>query len=93
MSIELPKTARGAAVEMTEEEAANERRYTHPDLHRRVDVDATGDPGTDYPLMPRDADGNPYQQRIKLGIWDGVNSYRLTETYTHDEESETCEIP
>lgn len=93
VSTELPTTARGAAVEMTEEEVAREGRYTNPDLHRRVDVDEQGDPDVDYPLMPRDKDGNPFPQRIKLGVWDGINSYRLTETFTHDEESETCEIP
>lgn len=115
--------------------------YTHPNLHRRIYLDApyeaapdyftyvadmatesnsplvtegsvnlqgeragswadmtaengTPDPAVHtYPLMPFDKDGIPYDQDIVLGVWDGLHSYRTTTTYTHDEESTTCEIP
>lgn len=70
--------------------------YTNPNLHRRIDLEAVE--GTDpltsnYPFMHYDEDSDPYKQSIVLGVWDGLNSYRTTTTYIHDEESETCEIP
>lgn len=65
--------------------------YTHPNLHRRIDLEAIGD--SEYPFMYYDENGLPYNQSIVLGVWDGFNSYRTTTTYIHDEESETCEIP
>lgn len=74
--------------------------YTHMNLHRRIDDDPFNNserevdptPGH-YPFVYYDAEGHPYKQVVKLGVWDGVNSYRTTETLTHDEESTTCEIP
>ena len=70
-----------------------EHRYTNPDLHRRVDMDAEIPQGSDYSFVQYDEDGNPYKQDIVIGVWDGIHSYRTTTTYTHDEESTTCEIP
>lgn len=67
--------------------------YTHPNLHRRIDDDPIYPPGVHFPFVHYDADGNPYKQTIALGVWDGVHSYRTTTTWTHDEESETSEIP
>ena len=67
--------------------------YTHPNLHRRIDLDPVVDPEKDYPFLPRNEEGVPYKQDIKLGVWDGLHSYRTTTIYTHDEESTTCEIP
>ena len=67
--------------------------YTSPYLHRRIDDDPTFEPGVDYPWIYLDPEGNPYKQTITLGVWDGINSYRTTDTHTHDEDSETCEIP
>ena len=68
--------------------------FTHPNLHRRIRTDWEGvDPEKDYPFVYRDKDGNPYDQTVVLGVWDGLNSYRTTTTHTHDEESTTCEIP
>lgn len=67
--------------------------YTNPDLHRRIDQDALIPSGSDYTFVEYDADGIPYKQQVKIGVWDGVHSYRTTETFTHDEESTTCEIP
>jgi len=67
--------------------------YTNPDLHRRIDDDPVFDPDVDYPFSPRDEHGVPYKQSVVLGVWDGIHSYRTTTTYTHDEESTTCEIP
>lgn len=66
--------------------------FTNPNLHRRID-DALPPAGSDYPFVYYDSDGNPYPQSIVLGVWDGVNSYRTTQVFTHDEESTTCEIP
>lgn len=70
-----------------------ELRYTNPNLHRRIDQEAEIPPGSDYKLVVYDAEGNPYKQHVKLGVLDGMNSYRVTETFIHDEESTTCEIP
>ena len=67
--------------------------YTNPNLHRRIDQDPVIEPGSDYPFVPYDKDGNPYKQHVTIGVWDGVKSYRTTETFTHDEDSTTCEIP
>lgn len=67
--------------------------YTHPDLHRRIETDPEIPEGSDYPFVKYDPDGKPYKQTVKLGVWDGMHSYRTTETITHDEESTTCEIP
>lgn len=70
-----------------------ELRYTHPDLHRRIDEDATPLPGRDYLLAVYDKDGNPYPQHVRIGVFDYMHSVRLTETYVHDEESTTSEVP
>ena len=67
--------------------------YTHPNLHRRIDPDPIIPQGSDYPFVHYDKDGNPYRQSVKIGVWDGINSYRTTTTHTHDEDSTTCEIP
>lgn len=67
--------------------------YTNPNLHRRIDNDPIIPPGSDYPFVHYDAEGNPYKQSVVIGVWDGRHSYRTTTTHTHDEESTTCEIP
>lgn len=36
-------------------------------------------------------DGTP-DHTYKIGVY-GYDSYRMTETFVHDEESRTCEIP
>ena len=71
----------------------SELGYTNPNLHRRIDLDPIIEPGQEYAFIYRDKDGVPYKQDITLSIWDGLHSYRTTETITHDEESTTCEIP
>lgn len=70
-----------------------ERRYTDPDLHRRIDLEAQGEPGVKYKLVVYDAEGNPYPQVSQLAVWDYMHSTRTIETFIHDEDSETCEIP
>lgn len=67
--------------------------YTNPDLHRRIVTDPEFEPGVHYPFEQYDESGNPYNQSVVLGVWDGLHSFRTTSTYTHDEESTTCEIP
>ena len=67
--------------------------YTNPNLHRRIDNEMIAPPGSNYSFVVYDSEGNAYPQTVKLGIWDGRNSYRTTITHTHDEESTTCEIP
>lgn len=67
--------------------------YTNPNLHRRLDPDAVAPEGSDYKFVHYDKDGRPYKQKVTIGVWDGVHSYRTTTTYTHDEESTTSEIP
>lgn len=67
--------------------------YTNPNLHRRIDDETTAPIGSNYPFVVYDDQGVPYPQSVKIGVWDGLHSYRTTTTYTHDEESTTCEIP
>ena len=75
-------TANGIAKPATEEELElDELGYTHPNLHRRVDPQTPEDPRETRP------------REYTLGVWDGQHSYRTTETFYHDEESTTCEIP
>lgn len=118
MAYELPKTAYGKAVPVSEEESVEipllldngnnlltdrgvqilvnmrgSSRYTNPNLHRRIDNEAPYVPGVHYSMVQYDKDGNPYKQKFTLGVWDGKKSYRTIETITHDEESETDEIP
>ena len=54
--------------------------YTHPNLHRRLDIQQPTDPKE---LLPRE-----YQ----VGIY-GRDSYRTTTIYMHDEDDEYNEIP
>jgi len=83
MSIEFPKTAHGVAKPATEEDIQqDEHGLTNPNLHRRIDTDQIlQGPGE---VAPRE---------YTLGVFDGVNSYRLETIVTHDEESTTSEIP
>lgn len=67
--------------------------YTNPNLHRRIDNEIQVASGTSYPFVIYDENGDAYRQMVLLGVWDKKNSYRSTETFIHDEESETCEIP
>ena len=76
-------TARGVAKPLTpEEQAKDEFGFTHPNLHRRID--------------PRDPEEGSKEVRPKaytVGVYDGINSYRTVQSFYHDEESTTCEIP
>lgn len=72
---------------------SGEMGFTNPDLHRRIDQDPVVPVGSDYTFVRYREDGTAYPQHVVIGVWDGVNSYRTTTTYIHDEESETCEIP
>ena len=67
--------------------------FTNPNLHRRIDDDPVYKPGVHYDMVHYNEEGEPYKQSIVIGVWDGINSYRTTTTYIHDEESTTCEIP
>ncbi len=64
-----------------EEQAKDDLGFTNPNLHRRIDVQPPTDPSqvglTQY----------------TLGVYDKLNSYRITRKEYHDEESTTCEIP
>lgn len=55
--------------------------YTHPNLHRRID-----------PQEPSPDSGEVAPREYRLNIY-GKNSYRTTVINTHDEDSETSEIP
>lgn len=67
--------------------------YTNPNLHRRIETDPDIPAGSNYPFVVYDKNGVPFKQSVVIGVWDGINSYRTTTTYEHDEESTTCEIP
>ena len=83
IDINTLKTAEGVAITplTTEEQAKDDLGFTHPNLHRRVDVQQPTDPRE---VAPR---------KYTVGVYDKINSYRTTEISYHDEESTTCEIP
>lgn len=70
-----------------------ENRYTNPDLHRRINLEAKIPQGSNYVLVLYDEHRNPYPQTVDIGVWDRLHSTRITQTFIHDEESETSEIP
>ena len=72
---------------------SGELGYTNPNLHRRIHDEAEVPIGSNYPFVHYRDDGTAYPQHSVIGVWDGINSYRTTTTYIHDEESTTCEIP
>ena len=78
------KTAQGVATTplTPEEQAKDDLGFTHPNLHRRID--AQDPPEGSKEVQPR---------KYTLGVYDGINSYRTTQIFYHDEESTTCEIP
>jgi len=55
--------------------------YTYPNLHRRIDNKST-------PLQEGEVAPDTYNLTVS-----GVNSYRTTESFYHDEDSTTSEIP
>lgn len=77
----LTPTGASAKPLTPEEQAKDDLGFTNPKLHRRVD------PQT--PTDPREVRPKEYT----LGIYDKLHSYRTIETFYHDEESTTCEIP
>ena len=58
----------------------DENGFTHPNLHRRIKVDR---PLGEDEHLPRE---------YALAVY-GVDSYRTTESFVHDEESTTEETP
>lgn len=81
MSQEFIKLTQGPAVLADEGALQKDRQgFTHPNLHRRIKVDRTiGE--SEY--LPRE-----YELSVQ-----GVDSYRLTKTFVHDEESTHSEAP
>ena len=78
----FPKTGQGPAkLASAEDLARDELGYTHPNLHRRIDPQQPEESSQEY--KPRD---------YSIGI-SNVNSYRTTTINTHNEDSETSEIP
>lgn len=77
----LPLEGQGPAVPANQEDLdKDEHGYTNPNLHRRIDPQP---PTTSYEVAPK-------SYKLFIG---GKNSHRTTETFVHDEDSETCEIP
>lgn len=72
------------ATTLTDEDIKrDEHGYTHPNLHRRIDPHTIHDDKDHMELKPR---------QYTIGVL-GTNSYRTTEMFTHDEDSETSEVP
>ncbi len=72
------------ATTLTDEDVKrDEHGYTHPNLHRRIDPHTIHDDKDHMELKPR---------QYTIGVL-GTNSYRTTEMFTHDEDSETSEVP
>lgn len=81
--IEYPEVGHGDMKPASQEELEKDAHgYTHPNLHRRTDIQQP-DPESSE-VAPRD-----YQ----IGIYNDLHSIRMTNIHTHDEESTTCEIP
>ena len=72
------------ATTLTDEDIKrDEHGYTHPNIHRRIDPHTIHDDKDHMELKPR---------QYTIGVL-GTNSYRTTEMFTHDEDSETSEVP
>lgn len=81
--MDFPKTAYGTAQPANMFDLENdEHGYTNPNLHRRID-----------PKDPEEGSEETRPRDYIIGIYDGLHSIRRTETFYHDEESTTCEIP
>lgn len=80
MSKEFIQITQGPAV-LADETALqkDEQGFTHPNLHRRVDITTA--------VAPEVAN-REYDLAIR-----GVSSYRTTTSFTHDEEATTTEMP
>ena len=81
MSKDFIPLTQGPAV-LADEEALNKDRtgYTHPNLHRRIRTDRSKGEGE---YLPRE-----YNLSVR-----GVNSYRGTEMFMHNEEATDTEVP
>lgn len=72
------------ATTLTDEDIErDEHGYTHPNLHRRIDPHTIHNDTDHMEFKPR---------QYTIGIL-STNSYRTTEMFTHDEDSETSEVP
>ena len=77
----FPVLTQGPATLATEEDIKkDEGIYTHPNLHRRIRTDRSKGEGE---YLPRE-----YNLSVR-----GVNSYRGTEMFTHNEEATDTEVP
>lgn len=77
----FPVLTQGPATLATEEDIKkDEGIYTHPDLHRRIKTDTS------------QLEGEVSPRKYEISV-NGVDSYRTTTSYTHDEESVTREEP
>lgn len=78
-------TGQNNAVKASDEDLQRDKNgFTNPYLHRRINEPSV--------LTAEDTEQGIVDYNYKLGIY-GTNSYRTTEIITHDEESETSEIP
>lgn len=81
MKHEFIPITQGRAVPASEEDLKkDELGITRPDLHRRIKSE-TSKEGDEY--LPRE-----YSISVQ-----GVDSYRYTQSFLHDEDSTTSEIP
>lgn len=77
----FPVLTQGPATLATEEDIKKDKGiYTHPDLHRRIKTNTS----------QLEDEVSPRKYEISVN---GVDSYRTTTSYTHDEESITREEP
>lgn len=77
-----PKLAQGEAKPATPVDIAHDQGgITYPNLHRRIDNDAT-------PLAEGELEPDKYTVSVS-----SVDSYRTTKHIVHDEESTTSEVP
>lgn len=79
MSYERPIMGHGNMKPLSDEDEIRDNNgFTHPNLHRRIDASQP-----EGEIKPRD-----YSLFVN-----GVNSYRLTESYIYEDEDNPNEIP
>lgn len=85
MTAQFPQSAQGPAKIATAADLAKDKLgYTNPNLHRRVNSPAE--------LSTQEKAAGVLDKTYKFTVA-GTDSYRTVEIITHDEESETDEVP
>ena len=81
--MDMPTTANGTMQPASAHDIANDDHgFVNPNLHRRIDLHE-----------PPEGSEEVSHRDYTIGVYDKVNSTRMTEIHYHDEESQTNEVP